>query len=488
MDNVRGVSLFNLHRRERDAVAGKGNGNGNATPVVMADSFIAIHSYEEDGKEGALLYLSPIAYGATSPTFNNIVMPGSAISLVVIKLYIKEFKGWSLLMVLKLDLSKLVVVSPESSTVKNHINSFIITDSAGLTYTFQKYLKASNHHHQHHQHHDNDVNARSYSRSLHPSKSYTFAQLRSLGHLVKSINEITATKGRLLKEINSFPKDHQDFLLSSEQLRFEIDLLQLDSKKLKQTNEKLASQIYNLNFKLKLIRHHTDSTMNHDTLFSVENELFDSQVSSITKNLEESVFPDTMVLLIDKFTQLNKIVPIEQNDVNGNFTILQLEFPSNTTSLLDICYNSQQWEKIEKVNVALTYIVRFMEQLATLICMRFKYPIKYIENQYFVSDVENKHYPLFYDLDKRRRRNVVRDLPFEQAISFLTKNLIILISKYIDLWNQYQTFHQSESVGHMNTPPPPPQLLRNIPFECLDNFLWSLKYLVLLVTAPSVTP
>lgn len=484
LESVRGLAFFNLHRAE-DAIA---------VPVVMADSFIAIHRYSETG-EGDLVYISPIAYGATSPSFDCISVPITAEDvatlLMVVKLYVRRSSDWTLLMVLKLNLAKLVVVSPDTSSVKNHINSFVVKDRNGLTYTFQKYVKKSIAS----KSRTSDTNiVRAYSRSLHPSKSYTFTLLRSLGHLVRSINEITATKARLLKEINAFPlPDVLECRPSPDQLQYEIEKLHNDTIKVKLTNDKLGSEVYNLRFKLKLVRQLVESRANDESMFLIENELFESLVSSIVHNLYDSVFPQTVLRLVEKCTQLSKIIPIDPNS-KGNFTILSLDFPASTTALLDICYNSNQWEKIEQINVALGYIVMYMQQLANLVCLRFKYPLHYIGNQYYVSDVESRRYPLFYDVGRRRRRNTdVRDLSFEQAISLLNKNLIILISEYIDLWNRYQLpqreanqlDHVDATSGNQSHVSQPPQLLRNIPFECLDNFLWSLKYLILMVTAPS---
>lgn len=479
----------------------------------LIDSFFTLHVPHKN--EDVLIYVSEIVLSNVSPNFRSISLPSllNANALrILLKIWCKTVQqdSWTLYHVYDIDLKCLWYIGDKAVDTENffHVNSVILNLNNGY-YTLPESLTI-----------DRGTLVKKAKRVLskHILPSYSFDSIRSLNSIIKSLRELTQTKNKISLQISESidmlndSSNVNNIPIQLSKLNIENDRLDMHIEKQTTTNDTIMSNIMSQRVKIKNIK----QTINEELPSNIEMarnhiEIIESQVEPIHESLTKNIYPSIIQSLQDATLVLKDIICIENKNNSIKFTILGLEFPLSIKELLDICYYNNSdlanhnsgityrandieshSAKTTQINACLSYIIQLMNGLSTITSTNLMYKMTPNGNHCFVIDaISSNHqkvlkYPLFYDQENTSklpansqihgdRKVLCQNKDFEIGLSLLNKNLVTLLN---DITDAYNTYYQPISLS---------QLSNNIPVDCLDNFLWNLQYLILFITAPTIS-
>ncbi|RLV95474.1 hypothetical protein JA1_001025 [Spathaspora sp. JA1] len=490
----------------------------------ILDCFITIHLLNQ-----TVIYVSEIQYSTINPYFQGITIPELPISCrkIIIKLWCRpQFEissntetPWHLLAVYRVKLGSNWIEIPSGDVDEEMFkpNSIVFEVKNRTWYTLYNLLKKKEKF--------SVATTKTTTVPSEPIKSYSFDSIRSIINLDNSLKELETSKYKLIHQINSKVHIIQDsnnvnnlsVLLGK--LTNSCQTLANSINKANSINDSILSEI--IQTKRKIHQFHQISTTHFQSIQETtlnQIELYDSEINPIKQSLVQTVYPTILTDLQTLVTSIQEIIPIE--NISGiQFSIVGFQFPVDTQELLNICYynttptsglknsyyqpqfeSQLQWHefKISQINTALSYIVLLINILAYITNTHLKYNMVIIQNENYIIDSISETYPLskttgvftkpfkfplYYtpnNIEKLTKpqtttsvnpgRYILMNQEFEYAIKLLNKNLVGLITNITKLYQEICP--NVKDLGH------------NIPMDCLDNFLWNLKYLQLFMTAP----
>ncbi|EMG48747.1 hypothetical protein SBY92_004030 [Candida maltosa Xu316] len=461
---------------------------------VLLTTFISIHLPNDK-----LLYISEVFSNDMNPQFEvNLPYIPPNIHKFVLKMWCKtEEDNWKLLCVYKLNLWKLAYVEDYENLelFKNNTLALQLNDKwFSFLDMFTKKIPECAH----------DVVSP-------PIPSYTFDIIRQLNYFSNSLQELAISKHNLMSQIRANISNQEDnksisnlsVILNT--LQFKVDTLSRDVSKVKTTNEELINKIYNKKQTLKELNLKMDNfTNNTKELIESKLELYDSEIQSVQQS-QTILQPQLNRVLKNYISIIQSAFPITNID-STNFSLLGFQFPQDNQDILAICYynnpdielknsyyepvfdNESQFHifKVKQINATLSLIVQLMLIIAEITNTKLKYKMILSGNESFILDEISDDYPiskkipirhgepfkfpLFYDARHNEKifngsQYVVMNQNFEYGLKLINKNLMILIDNV-----------QNLIIGTEN-------IVSDVPLDCLDNFLWNLKYLELFMTA-----
>ncbi|RCK62850.1 UV radiation resistance associated protein [Candida viswanathii] len=460
----------------------------------LLTTFISIHL-----ANGKLLYISEVISDEMNPQF-EVDLPHIApnIHKFIVKLWCKADKNWKMLCLYKLNLWKSVPIG-------NLHNDFDLFKSNTLSlqlndqwFTYRDMLTK-------------EVNALNTKEQTQAIPSYTFDSMRRLNYLSNTLQELTISKHNLIQQIKCHIGNLQNYNninninIILDRLRFQVDRLTHDVSAMKSSNEELSNKIYNRKQQLKDLEQMIEN-FNSNTRELIERklELYNSEIQGVQQS-EVALQPQLNELLKKYIQIVDFIFPITNID-STNFSILGFQFPQDHQDLLAVCYynnpkinlknlyyeprfeNEFQFHnfKVNQINACLALIVQLIMTISNLTNSKLKYKMVLAGNQSYILDEISEEYPipkktprnitkpfkfpLFYDARSNEKvlsgnQYKVMNQNFEYGLKLMNKNLMILIDNV-----------QNLIIGSEN-------IVSDVPLDCLDNFLWNLKYLELFMTA-----
>lgn len=345
-----------------------------------------------------------------------------------------------------------------------------------------------------------------------PRSSYTYDDVRRLCSLSNGINDFAASESKLCEEIDRI---EEEFLNAStqEKLRsLKVHLHDLHKYVAKQhsLNDELLSSIWAKERQVKaLLSCLKDEIPPKLELIADKLDIVKSEVAPIFEALQFSIYPDLVELLRTICGVIREVFPIHLDENGCNYSIAHINFPANILVILTECYEPQfvmvgstSESSVERINAGLSVIVHLLLHLSSLLDIKLKYGIVQNKSHYFLVemcslfrkvsnanssyagefDLVEARYPLFYDAAGSEKIAKVagpvksyelKNQNFERALLLLKKNVIAFSSDVMDLYSKY--LYGKMEVG---------KLTNNIPVECIDNFVWTINYLLLFMTAP----
>ena len=460
----------------------------------LLTTFMSIHL-----ARGKLLYISDVSDNEMNPHFEvNLPHIPPNINKFIVKLWYNMDDNWKILCLYKVNLSQL-------TNVKHQHDDFDVFRSNSLSlqlndqwFSYKDMLTKNI-----------DVSVVDSPNQL--VSSYTFDSIRRLNYLSNTLQELTISKHNLTQQIKSNIGNLQNYnninniTIVLDRLRSRVDRLTHDVASMKSNNEELSNKIYNIKQKLNdLNRSIENFNQNTKELIESKLELYNSEVRGV--QLSYTVLQPWLNSLLKNFIQMiNFIIPITNID-STNFSILGFQFPQDQQDLLSICYyndpklclknlyyeprfeNELQFHsfKVIQINACLSLIVQLILVIADLTSSNLKYKMILSGNQSYILDEISEDYPipkkaprnvvkpfrfpLFYDPRNNEKvlsgnQYIVMNQNFEYGLKLMNKNLMILIGNV-----------QNLIIGSDN-------IISDVPLDCLDNFLWNLKYLELFMTA-----
>ncbi|EGW34229.1 uncharacterized protein SPAPADRAFT_135115 [Spathaspora passalidarum NRRL Y-27907] len=493
----------------------------------ILDCFISIHTVNKN----AVVYISEIQNSTINPCFQGITVPDLPnCSKIIIKLWCRpQFPvgdsntstPWHLLAVYKVKLGENLIKVGDITDEEIFKPNSIVFEINRSWYTLYNLLKGKG----------NESAATTvstttpvlpHSSHMEALKSYSFDSIRSINNLVRSLVELEHSKHKLIRQINEKVSVLQDsnnvnnvsVLLGK--LRIQCQSLSTAIAKQKSVNDSILSEIISTKKRIQDLEEvitYRFASLRETTLNQIE--LFESEIEPIRVSLEINTYPDILTRLQILAKHIQEIIPID--NISGiQFSIMGFQFPSDIKELLNICYyntcglknsyyqpqfeNQTQWHefKISQINTALSYIVLIINILASITNTQLKYEMVILNNHNVIIDGISQRYPLskaysgvkspyifplYYNTNNIEKltktsnsintgnmKYILMNQEFEYAIKLLNKNLVGLITSITKLYNEICP--SQTSLGH------------DIPLDCLDNFLWNLKYLLLFMTAP----
>lgn len=465
----------------------------------ILEVFFSLHAND------VLLYVSEIVSASSNPHFGVVSIPhlGKRSPRVKIRVWQLKNAAWHCHMDLTLDIRKLVLlgrtIDPNPAVFGPNT---VVWCFDGQHYCLRSDIK--------------NYSSRTSSTAKKLKKSYSVDDIRLTTSLCTGIRELEIAKQKLSRQIDAISADLLENPVSyaPEKLRllkFDLHSLHRYIAKQKRANDTLISQVYAKKLHMSRITLIVeDEFPNFREICAERLEIIDSQIDPVHESLNESIYPDLILMLKLVVAVVGDAFAIGTLET-GHFTILGTQFPSSIKELLETCYYGNSALEVSdvefendttsKINAGLSYIVLLVMTLAEIMGVLLKYHMTYAGSQSYLVDhlapqqlepvdrgMKNPlHkpvrvvYPLFFDMDHTEkaasydtgRKFVLKNARFEQGLNLLNKNLVMLISGITDLYSQY---YHDNLANHL--------LANNIPVDCLDNFLWNLQYVLLFVTAP----
>lgn len=345
-----------------------------------------------------------------------------------------------------------------------------------------------------------------------------------MNNLDRSIKEFYISKHKLSKQISHDMHVLQDsnninnVPIFLGRLKSSCDALGIAITNQQSKNDEIRSEIYQIKKQIsqtKEILSTKFEAIKETTLSQIE--VYESEIESIKQSLQVSLYPELLSQLQSITKIIQDIFPIENID-GILFSILGFQFPSDIKDLLNICYynshdlknsyyqptflNESQWHnfKIAQINAGITFIAQIISLLANITNTPLKSEIILAGSHSFIVDHVSNSYPLAsatypklhikspykfalcynqYKIEKvtntsHQGKYILMNQEFEYALKLLNRDLILLINHVTDLCKRI--YPGDVNLDNNNN---------EVPMECLDNFLWNLKYLMLFMTAPT---
>lgn len=477
----------------------------------LIDSFFSLHVSYKD--EELLAYVSEKILSDMNPNFREIVlptMPDCNTLYLTLKLWCRtvKCKKWKLFYKYRVDLKKLQCIGDSLEQTENFFqNNSVIFNLNNRYYTLPDCLTT---------HHDVGLDSSRNIDSKQILPSYSFDSIRSLTSIFKSLKELIKSKNKtsikISESIHMVNDDTNSSNLEIEQMRLSTENNRLDKyiRNQESINNTILAEIMTKKIRInELSLSISDVIPSKIEMVRNQLEITKSQLEPIHESLHGQVYPSIVRNLQEETYILKEIVCIENINNSIKFSIMGLEFPLSIKELLEICYyNTHDLQnfnidevqyangkeahlvKTNQINAGLNYIVQLINNIAFITNINLKYKMVMFGNMCYImdpisskSDLRALKYPLYYDqeltlkvpVDQEHcdRKFNLQNRSFEIGLDLLNKNLISLIN---DVSYMYNTYYRAITKS---------QVSNNIPIDCLDNFLWNLQYLVLLITVPS---
>lgn len=342
-------------------------------------------------------------------------------------------------------------------------------------------------------------------------KSYSYNDIRRFNSLANGVNDFSRSKMTLSSQIDGY-EDTKVEPLSEKltSLKFHLHNLYKFLSKQNLANDELFSLVLAKERQVEsLISALREDAPSHVKILKEKVEIIQSEVDPIFEALEFSVYPNLIDCLRSIFTVVRQVFPIELLNSGNNYSIAGIEFPANIQEILDSCYDpkdrvvgSVTESSIDRVNAGLLIISHLILHISSVINVKLKYDIIQSKSVFYLVEYCSLHlktlrttsgefdlivakYPLFYNpLESEKVAKLagpvksyeLKNQKFERALLLLKKNLIAMSSDIMELYSKYL-------YGKMNGI----KLTCNVPVDCIDNFVWTLNYLLLFLTAPLPT-
>ena len=339
--------------------------------------------------------------------------------------------------------------------------------------------------------------------------SYSFDNIRGIGRLLNGINDFKAAKLSLSDQIDSAADSMVETPLSEKlvTLKISIHMLQKVLAKQRSAYDELMSSVLAKERQVKTLESALEEQVPpYLELITERIDIVKSEVAPLYEALEFSVYPDMIETLRTVFLVVRDVFPIELRDSGKGYSIAGIEVPTSAQEILYACYNTQtdvetiRETTIEKFNAGLSIVIQLILHISSIMDLKLKYSIVQKESSFFLvefcsqksqegqANISGKYevtvanYPLFYDpQDTEKVAKTAgpfksyesKNHRFERALLLLKTNLIALSSDIMSLYSKY-LYGKTERI----------KLPSHIPNDCADNFVWTLNYMLLFVTAP----
>lgn len=343
-----------------------------------------------------------------------------------------------------------------------------------------------------------------------PRKSYTFDQIRRMGTLANGINDYFLAKLSLTSNIDkimtqsSVTPSHEE--LTSLKVRIH-NLYRYISKQRITNDDLLATALSKERQVNSLESCLEEEALSYLEILTERIEIVKSEVDPLYEALKFSVYPDLLETLRLIFMSVQEVFPIKLVDHSQNYLIAGIEAPKNIQEILASCYDPQsypeiptQGSSIDCINASLSLIIHLMLQISSILDHKLKYRIIQNKSEYYLVELttqrsqkaNSKHpsdvrlmaekYPLFYDPTHSEKvaktagpvkSYELKNQKFERGLLLLKKTLLALSSDVMDDYSMY-LYNKTEGFKISN----------HIPIDCVENFAWTLNYLMLFMTAP----
>lgn len=495
----------------------------------VLDSFMTIHLLQNHHEK--LIYISDVQHQTMNPEFDTISLPSALLNYsdkIIIKLWSKPMftiedsntgTEWHLLAVYRMNLASLMYFGDEKLIEDELLAIFkpnsILFKLNGGWYMLPNLLRIPQ---------ERLTSClQTPTNHIQPIPSYSSDSIRSINNLNRSIREFTISKHKLSKQISQNihvlqdPSNINNLPVFIGKLRSQCQSLANAISIQQSKNDELQSDIYQTKKRiseLKQVISDKFEAIKETTVSQIE--LYDTEIESIRQSQTSSLYPHLVSQLQSVTKVIQDILPIENID-GLLFSIVGLQFPSDIKDLLNICYynskdlknsyyqptfpNESQWHsfKIGQINAGILFIAQIINLLASIANVQLKYEIILAGSHSLIVDHISTAYPLAsganprphikapykfalcynpYKIEKvtnnhsHHGKYILMNQEFEYALKLLNKNLVLLIDRITELCQRVYP-------GDINVDN------NLVPVDCLDNFLWNLKYLMLFMTAPT---
>lgn len=458
-----------------------------------------------------LYYVSETVPFAANVNFGAVSMPDIPAfpSIMCLKLWglCKDAKNIALLMDVHIDLRSLVCSNKPSRNIDESqlvANSFIL--GFGDTFFVLKedirdlfFMK-------------NCLSYAQYAKTKADMarKSYSYEDMRRFNSLANGVNDLIRSKMTLSAQIDELQLKNENEPLSQKitSLKFHLHQLHKFLAKQNTANDVLLSSVLAKERQVdSLMSTLEEDVPSHVEILEEKVEIIQNEIEPIFETLEFSVYPDLMDSLRSIFTAVRQVFPIELLESSNGYSIAGIEFPANIQEILDSCYDPQDRvigaiteSSIDRVNAGLSIISQLILHVSSIIDLKLKYSIVQSKSVFYLVeycslrsqkttsggfDLFVAKYPLYYSpLESEKVAKLagpvksyeLKNQKFERALLLLKKNLIAMSSDMMELYSKYL-------YGKINGT----KLTNNVPVDCIDNFLWTLNYMLLFLTAPLPT-
>lgn len=342
--------------------------------------------------------------------------------------------------------------------------------------------------------------------------SYSYDVIRRFNSLANGINDFNHSKITLSTQIDRIQQEKKDqpFTERLTSLKFHLHYLHKFVAKQNVANDELLASVLTKERQVEsLISTLEEEAPSHIEILKEKVDIIQSEVEPIYESLEFSVYPGLISSLRSTFTVVREVFPIELLESGNAYSIAGIEFPANIQDILDSCYDPQDRtignvteSSIDRVNAGLSIISHLILQISSIIDLNLKYTIVQNNSTFYLLeycslylkslktapgefDLVVAKYPLFYNpLESEKVAKLagpvksyeLKNQKFERALLLMRKNLVAMNSDIMELYSQYL-------YGKMNGT----KLTNNVPVDCIDNFVWTLNYMLLFLTAPLPT-
>lgn len=478
-----------------------------------------------------LLYVSETVPFAANANFGTISMPtiSGSIHAVCLKLWaLRQATGGTLLFDMAIDLDSLVCTTQpwkildDDKLAANSIvlgfhrvyfylgNDIMDPQLLGECIPYQQYANL---------------------RSGESVTSYSFDDVRCINSLVAGVNDFSLSKAKLASQVAELQQGMDNSTSTSTStsrsttpaststttstttltsLKTHLHLLHKFVAKQKMANDELFASVLSKDRQVKaLVATLEDDVPSFLNLFIEKLDIVKSEIPPLYEALDFSVYPDLITSLRTAFLVLQEVFPIELTETESAYSIAGIDFPASIQEILSCCYEPKVVttengieNSIHKVNAGLNIICSIILYISSIMDLNLKYPIMQEKSNFYLVEycsllpkslksnsnfigefgVEIVKYPLFYDaLDSEKVAKLagpvksyeLRNQKFERALLLLKRNLVALNSDIMELYSKY--LHQKIEGTNITG---------NIPVDCVDNFVWTLNYILLFVTAP----
>lgn len=428
------------------------------------------------------LYVSEVVWAYGDPQFGTVAIPdffalNRGLRLEVYYLKVLE---WVSLFLLLVDVRNLQPVSRARVSLPSQS---LATNAVVWTFGVQKYCLKP---------HvvDNAIFTAPTATSKHSKLLYGFDDIRLLRSFELKVAELYFTKRRLSGQIEEVSAQIAESGAKTLQFSTPESLLNKYIYAQQRDNDQVQSALYNSKVLQSQVREAMDVAFpSYKSVCGARKELAEQLSEPLSETLQHLIYPEVSERLREAGTLLQLAFQINESEsMPGLFSIAGVELPTSIAGIAECCYYSGDPTAVDSINAGLGLVVRLLQLMLSIWEVELKYKMthlgsfSYIEDHLSTSSGEISKFPVFYDrsttertisYEASGRQYDLRNETFERGLRLLNRNLLGLICSISDI---YRLLRPTDgSANHA--------VLANIPGECRDNFLWSLKYVMLYITA-----
>lgn len=428
------------------------------------------------------LYVSEVAWAYGDPQFSTVAIPKHFAMKKGLRLevYILRALEWVPLFLLLVDVRNLRPVSLARMSLPSQS---LTTNAVVWTFEVQKYCLKT---------HvvDNAIFTAPATTTKHTKRLYGFDDIRLLRSFEIKVAELYSTKRRLSGQIEEVSAHVTESEEKTSKYSTPESILNKYIYAQQRDNERVQSALYNSKVFQSQVREAMDVAFpSYKSVCGARKELAEQLSEPLAEALKHLIYPEVSERLREAGTLLQLAFQINESaTMPGLFSIAGVELPTSIAGIAECCYYSGDPTAVDSINAGLGLVVRLLQLMLSIWEVDLKYKMthlgsfSYIEDHLAISADEASKYPVFYDpsttertisYEASGRQYDLRNEVFERGLRLLNRNLLGLICGISDI---YRLLRPTDgSANHA--------VLANIPGECRDNFLWSLKYVMLYITA-----